>query len=535
MRQKVTQNNKLFSLSSYFHTVKYLKVKQVFYRFYYRLRKMIYEPNYSKTLPKTMASLVWKNDLIYPDSYLGNQTFSFLNIKHKFSNSIDWNIDQYGKLWTYQLNYFDFLNQQSITPAEGLGLIRDYIKNDPDLKDGKDPYPISLRAINWIKFLSGNGVSDEAINRVLFQHYQILRHHLEYHLMGNHLLENGFSLFFGACFFKDNHLFNTARKLLKTELAEQILNDGGHFERSPMYHQLLLHRLLDCLNLSKINHWPADRALVEFLEKKAIAMLSWLSAITYKNGDIPLVKDSAFDIAFSSDVLFRYAGTLGLSWGKSTLSDSGYRKLEMENYELFVDIGSVAPAYQPGHAHADTFSFELRVNQNQVFVDPGVSTYEDNFIRQRERSTAYHNTVTVGNMNSSQVWGSFRVAKRAKVKGIKDEPHCVAAKHNGFKSVNISHQRTFQVNNEVLLIEDLLEGPPVPGKAHFHLHPDCEIRIAQDSNIVFLGHCSIHFEGATEIAQENYEYPLGFNKRVRARKITVAFNQRLSSEIKFGS
>lgn len=517
------------------HTVKYLKVKQICYRFYYRLRKMVYEPDYSKTFPKTTASLVWKNDLLYSESYLGHQTFSFLNIEHKFSNSVDWNIDQYGKLWTYQLNYFDFLNQKSIAPTEGLRLILDYINNDPGLKDGKDPYPIALRAINWIKFLSRNEVSDDTINLTLFHHYQILRHHLEYHLMGNHLLENGFSLFFGACFFKDNRLFNAARKLLKTELAEQILIDGGHFERSPMYHQLLLHRLLDGLNLSKINHWPADRELVEFLEQKAIAMLSWLSAIAYKNGDIPLVKDSAFDIALSPDVLFGYARSLGLSWQKSTLSDSGYRKLDTEKYELFMDTGSVGPAYQPGHAHADTFSFELRVNQNPVFVDPGVSTYEDNVIRQRERSTAYHNTVTVKNMNSSQVWGSFRVAKRAKVKGIKDESHWVSAKHDGFKSVNISHQRTFQMNKDVLLIEDLLEGPPISGKAHFHLHPDCEIRMNQDSSIIFLGNCSIHFEGATEIAQENYEYPLGFNKRVPAQKITVAFDQRLSSEIKFGS
>ena len=39
-----------------------------------------------------------------------------------------------------------------------------------------------------------------------------------------------------------------AARLLKRELKREILRDGAHYEQSPMYHCILLDRLLDCIN-----------------------------------------------------------------------------------------------------------------------------------------------------------------------------------------------------------------------------------------------------------------------------------------------
>ena len=86
----------------------------------------------------------------------------------------------------------------------------------------------------------------------------ILLDNLEYHLLGNHLLENGFSLLFGAYYFQDENLYKKAKEILEKELNEQILDDGAHFELSPMYHQLMLFRVLDCINLVKHNQWIVD-------------------------------------------------------------------------------------------------------------------------------------------------------------------------------------------------------------------------------------------------------------------------------------
>ena len=38
-----------------------------------------------------------------------------------------------------------------------------------------------------------------------------------------------------------------------------------------------------------------------------------------------------------------------------------------------------------------------------------------NAIRQYERATHSHNTVKIGSKEQTQVWGGFRVAKRAKI------------------------------------------------------------------------------------------------------------------------
>ena len=156
-----------------------------------------------------IKSIKWENKLNSSLSYSHKiKCFTFLNIPHNFSNQIDWNYTEYGKLWTYNLNYFDFLNQEGMSKEIGIDLINDYIENDKTLKDGKEPYPISLRGINWVKFLSENRVCDSRINKILHQHYFILLKNLEYHLLGNHLLENAFSLLFGAYYFQDEKLYD---------------------------------------------------------------------------------------------------------------------------------------------------------------------------------------------------------------------------------------------------------------------------------------------------------------------------------------
>jgi uncharacterized heparinase superfamily protein len=41
---------------------------------------------------------------------------------------------------------------------------------------------------------------------------------------------------------------------LRSELPEQVLADGGNFERSPMYHAIFLEDVLDLINAA--THWP---------------------------------------------------------------------------------------------------------------------------------------------------------------------------------------------------------------------------------------------------------------------------------------
>lgn len=522
-----------YKISLLLNTIKHLRPKQIGYRLFYVIRNRFFKKNYDKLFTSEVTSLKWENSFYYSTSYKGEKNFSFINLEYTFEDEINWNASNFGKLWTFNLNYFDFLNQEHIKTEEGLSLINDYIKNDFGLKDGKESYPISLRGINWIKFLSINSIKDKRINQVLYNHYQILIHNIEYHLLGNHLLENGFSLFFGACYFKDEVLYSTAKKILLEELKEQILYDGAHFELSPMYHQILLHRLLDCIQLAELNSWKQDN-LLSSLKDTASKMLSWLVVITFNGGRIPMVNDSAFGVAPTSKQLFEYGEKIGIHWSSVKLSDSGYRMFKFKTYELFVDAGNVGASYQPAHVHADTFSFELYVANKPIFVDPGISTYEKNMKRQQERETASHNTVKIGNQEQTQVWGGFRVAKRAKIVNLIEEENLLTATHDGYHNKGILHTRKFIVKEDEVVINDSLSKETNEVQiAFFHLHPNVKnLMIGENGIELWDEHIRILFsDNLIKIEKEAYDYALGFNMTKKAQKIKVFFKTTLETRI----
>lgn len=525
----------IYKIKLFFNTIIYLKTVQVYYRLYYFLRNLIIGKKVKKKTLPNFSPIVWKNGLNYKNTYLEkNNSFSFLNITHYFFDKIDWNYNQFGKLWTYNLNYFDYLNQENMSKEIATKLIKSYIENDNLLLDGKEPYPISLRGINWVKFLSKNKVNKKFINNNLYNHYYILLKNIEYHLLGNHLLENAFSLLFGAFYFQDEKLYNKSKKILTSELNNQILEDGSHFELSPMYHQIMLLRVLDCIQLIKLNSWKNDN-LLNLFEEIGSKMLSWLYKITFNNGDIPMINDCAFQIAPSTKELLNYGKQLGIKLENIKLSESGYRMYKNEKYELFMDMAEVGASYQPGHVHSDTFNFVLYVNNQPFIVDTGTSTYEKNERRQLERSTSSHNTITVGNYDQTQVWGGFRVGKRARIISLKESDNKFSSSHDGYKDIGIIHNRKFITNKDSIHIFDNLNKNEIYEKiAHFHFHPQISNIIIKKTSVFFKSlNLEILFKGKNIfLKKEFYKYAGGFNNTVNAIKLKVIFESDLETIIK---
>ncbi|WP_323757917.1 alginate lyase family protein [Roseivirga sp.] len=460
--------------------------------------------------------------------------FSFLNQPHEFIGKVDWNYEGKGKLWNYNLNYFDFLFDPKTGSDSGKKLIKDYCDSYDGLKGGLEPYPISLKGINWIKFLSINNIQENEIDQCLYKQFKILESNLEYHILANHLLENAFSLFFGAYYFENDSFYEKAKKLLMAQLSEQILSDGAHYERSPMYHQILLFRLLDTINLVQNNTWQS-KELLEELKAVAQSMLSWLNMMTFRNGEIPCLKDATKRIAPTTQELLDYAKLLSVDWKKEvSLSDSGYRKFFNENMELIVDVGAITPSYQPGHAHADELNFVLNLKGKPFIVDVGISTYEKNQRRQLERSTISHNCVSLGNTNSSEVWGGFRVAKRAKVRLLNDSASQIEAEHTGFEKKGLSVKRKFSVSQSAICIEDILEGSSSMMESTvsiLHFHPDVQLKVL--GNDIFADKIRIKLEGFCSFALESYEYADGFNRLKEAKKLVLKPSETNQIEIQY--
>ena len=312
-----------------------------------------------------------------------------------------------------------------------------------------------------------------------------------------------------------------------SELKEQVLPDGGHFELSPMYHQILLHRILDACSLLRENPWRSEE-LLPFLEEKARKMLGWLRAISWKNGDIPLVNDSTQGIAPHTSDLLAYGEALNLTPEPISMRESGYRKYRRGYFELLVDAGQIGPPYQPGHAHADSLQVLMRFNGNPVLVDTGISTYEKNRRRQVERSTASHNTVTVDARDSSRVWGGFRVGKRARVRILEETPASLRAEHNGY---GIPHCRSVSVSpGEITVIDETQDNPgDLNIQGHLHFPPDTVL--TKSGNILDNGELVFDFSGTTSCDIVEYQYAWGFNHLQTAPKIVYGFRDRCTVRI----
>jgi len=509
-------------------TAYYLRPKQIVYQ----IKRHFLKPKLgNETFQAVSCTVKIAPTIAKYQCYEDGNQFTFLNIRDNFEN---WNMQKHGALWVYNLNYMDWLEQDNITTEECLRWIDKFIDELPNNQVGLDPYPIALRIINWAKFFCKHpNCINQRRQNCMYAQTQLLWRKLEYHILGNHLLEDAYALFIASIFFNDSHLHKKAKDLLADMLKEQILPDGAHYEQSPMYHCIMLDRLLDCINFSDNNiMFDGQELFTTLLKDTASQMLGHLQSIVYRDGFIPLLNDSAYGIAPTADKLFLYAERLHISWTELPLKECGYRKMGDNSMEILVDIGNITATYQPGHTHADTFNYELRLDDQPIIIDTGISTYNKNDRRQYERSTAAHNTVSVGGKDSSHVWGGFRVGRRAKVTVIKDSHDEIVARHNGFGN-DIIHQRHFLIDDKTLYIEDNVIGRPIEAISYLHFSPQLHAELISEADgIVKVGQITIKAEGFSCMTLTQEEASITYNKRQPCDILAIYFTKHLKYSIK---
>ncbi|MEP2452931.1 MAG: heparinase II/III-family protein, partial [Nitratireductor sp.] len=137
--------------------------------------------------------------------------------------------------------------------------------------------------------------------------------------------------------------------------------------------------------------------------------------------------------------------------------------------------------YIPGHAHADTLSLEISLAGARLITNTGTSTYAPGPEREAERATSAHATVELDGANSSEVWASFRVGRRARPASVSTKVAGGALQargaHDGYRFLagRPVHARDVRVTAGAVSIVDRIEG----GGRHaavgrFPLHPDVD-------------------------------------------------------------
>ena len=481
---------KLFLL---FNTLRYLKLQQI----YFRLVRKLITPKITESFQgqKPKPSKTWTHLPLYSNKIDSNLEACFLNHTKKLDLPADWNNESPSKLWVYNLHYFEDLlsNKADKNYKLHLQLLNSWVDQNPvGYGNGWEPYPTSLRIVNILKAWLGGLELDEKLLSSVFAQASFLSSDLEKHLLGNHYFVNLKALLFAGVIFENTRWLSIAVKGLISEIPEQILEDGANFELSPMYHSLILVDMLDMFNLCRAYPTQVSGKLVSQLEYYIPKILAFMESMTHLDGGVSFFNDSADGIAPTKAKIEIYAEQLGfgispLDFSKPQIIDnanSGYICATLAGNKLIFDASAVGPDYIPGHAHADTLSFELSIGAQRVFVNSGTSEYGLSPKRLNQRKTAAHNTVEIADKDSSQVWSGFRVANRAEIISRYAElkhDHSIDlhAAHNGYKSAfgGCIHTRKLTFSENSLIVSDSLQGTFKCAKSRFYFHPDLIISL----------------------------------------------------------
>lgn len=480
----------------YWHTVRHLKPVQVYRRLLFRLARPRVD---LRPAPPVRGISGWVPAAGRAPSLEGPSRFRFLNQTHDLAET-GWDDPGLPKLWRYNLHYFDDLTAQGAADRSAWhdALIARWIReNPPGAGTGWEPYPTSLRIVNWIKRdWQGRTLDGAAVHSLAVQ-ARWLSGRLEVHLQGNHLFANAKALVFAGLFFEGAEAAVWLRqglRILAAQVPEQILPDGGQFERSPMYHALALEDVLDLCNAASAGAAalpPGAGPAVAAWQVVIAPMRRWLLAMCHPDGEIGHFNDAAIGFAPSPAALDAYARRLGfpdehLSGPVTLLRDSGYVRVEQDHAVALLDVGPLGPDYLPGHAHADTLSFELSIAGHRVLVNSGTSIYAAGAERVRQRGTAAHNTVVVDGEDSSEVWSAFRVARRARpmrLEVVDGPPPLIRCAHDGYRRLpgRPVHVREWLFGRGSLTVVDRIEGAFRQAQARFHLHPDVAVSATADT------------------------------------------------------
>jgi uncharacterized heparinase superfamily protein len=445
--------------------------------------------------------------------------FEFLN-QREYLAPIDWTQSQFNRLWTYNLHYFNYAldlawafrqTGERKYPAAFEKLVSSWISSTRDGRgDAWDPYPISVRTVNWIYalLLLENSLSPEfraGVNASLFRQLCFLERRVEWHLLGNHVFTNLKALVIGGLFFegcKAETWRNEGAKELWDQMNVQVCSDGGHVERSPMYHAVVLGDLLELIHLLRAR----DEAVPPEIEEQARAMLQALTFFTRRDGSVRLLNDSVYGVAASLQYLecvgTRVVGSLvGSSDSDWSLPDTGYYgyRNAARRSELIVSCRAPSPPYQPGHAHCDILSYEWDVAGEPVIVDSGLHGYDGDPYREYVRSTRAHSTVMIAGKEQSEAWATFRFARRAlEVRGssrLRDGVYTFEGSYRPYHDKRSLHRRTIQLDRDQLTVTDVAETENQPTIESFlHFHPDFSVSVVDGRAVAAKGSLQLSIE-----------------------------------------
>jgi hypothetical protein len=367
--------------------------------------------------------------------------------------------------------------------------------------DAWHPYVASTRAGNWVAAMTLEpSIATRAVIDSLARQLAHIARNVENEILGNHVIRNARALVLGGVALGGDRLVEQGLGLLRRELPEQVLADGGHYERSPVYHALVLR---DLLEVEAATRAPLVQPVVE-------RMRIFAAALARPDGTPALFNDGSVDMA-------PHLGLPAPADGVAVFAETGYVVARMDGLWLAFDCGAVGPAFLPAHSHADGLSFQLWLDDAPVIVDPGTWTYDAGADRDLLRSTGAHATLTVDRRNQFEPWGAFRSGPLPVIE-------LLTASENGATGQvqwrrGVRHRRQIAWGPESISVSDVVVGhgphliesrlPVAPGAKH-RVEGAYDIESVRRSERLF-----VPYEGDVLVRRARGVLPLELGWRIR--------------------
>ena len=385
---------------------------------------------------------------------------------------------------------------------------------------------LAFRSISWlwaIQFFAADADDDREpwlVDLLLALDRQLthVEQNLSYYFSPNtHLLGEALALYVAGHALPElaasERRASTGRAILITEIDRQIGGDGGHCERSTHYHRYTLDFYAMALVVARL----AGDASAEARLADAVARLGAAARLLADDsgrvphiGDddggalLPMtgrpVDDLRDSLAIAAALVHRPELQIGdtpeeAMWmgqsaipnqsairnpqsamASSALPDTGYFvSRSAAGHHLVIDGGP--HGYQNGgHAHADALSLTLSLRGTPLLIDPGTGCYTtDPALRDRLRSTALHNTLTLDDRPQSVPRGPFHWSSVANSRVNAWRTHerfdFFDGAHDGYGPIT-HRRRVFALHGDLVVVADLVDGAGAHHAAvHWHLDP----------------------------------------------------------------
>ncbi len=465
------------------------------------------------------------------------------------------------RLEKLNLHYMEYL--EAVDDGWFARVVEDWIASNPPYRpeywlDNWNAYALSIRCVVWMQQLAVRrdkltpGFCESA-HRSLADQVRFLVRNLEVDILGNHLVKNIKALLWAGRYFTGREAMRwqaLGQRLLRRELADQILPDGLHFERSPAYHTQVFADLLECSHAL-----PADSALHRELRRVLDQMAQALVDLTHPDGLVSLFNDGGLHMAYAPQeclaVYERLTGALAQPRSVFALADAGYFGVRDQRGYCLVDCGPIGPDFLPAHGHGDVLAFEWDLGHKRMIVDAGVYEYHEGTWRCYSRSTTSHNTVTIGQQDQCEFWKSFRVGRRP-------TPHVhrlaldekklellLEGSHNGYSHLPSRpvHRRRVDASPTRIVIEDQITT--APGSTHtarghadrglgpealrvharLMLHPGCVARCVEEGLLLDHGGQRALLKSTCSLTLEDAWWCPDFGVRHKTQQVVLDYGQ----------